>query len=126
MLTNLLKTLIPGEEGLLAITLPLPYPSVYSMLVILSEGGNLYPSQITKKERNPKQFQSLTEIQERGSLLFVGKATQQQSSGTNKMLSSTFDSTKVVVETRNLKADRTEKESEKQNSLVSTNSCSYG
>ena len=31
----------------------------------------------------------------------------------------------VVVETRNLKADRTEKESEKQNSLVSTNSCSY-
>ena len=41
------------------------------------------------------------------------------------MLSSTFDSTKVVVETRNLKADRTEKESEKQNSLVSTNSCSY-
>ena len=90
------------------------------------QSSEAVPSQVTKKERNPKQFQSLTEIQERGSLLFVGKATSQQSSGTNKMLSSTFDSTKVVVETRNLKADRTEKESEKKNSLVSTNSCSYG
>ena len=41
LVANLLQTLRPGDEGLLAITLPLPYASVSSMLAILSAGGNL-------------------------------------------------------------------------------------
>ena len=41
LLANLLQTLRPGEEGLLAITLPLPYLSVSSMLSNLGDGGNL-------------------------------------------------------------------------------------
>ena len=41
LLTELLHTLKPSEEGILAISLPLPYTSVSSMLTILSEGGNL-------------------------------------------------------------------------------------
>ena len=40
-LAELLRTLKPSEEGILAISLPLPYTSVSSMLTILSEGGNL-------------------------------------------------------------------------------------
>ena len=42
LLANLLiQTLRPGDDGLLAITLPLPYSSISSMLASLSEGGNL-------------------------------------------------------------------------------------
>ena len=40
LLARLLQTLKPAEEGLLAISLPLPYTTVSSMLAILSEGGN--------------------------------------------------------------------------------------
>ena len=96
LLANLLQTLRPGEEGLLAVTLPLPYPSVSSMLAILSEGGNLdhleeaaqllgfgnkmmsassAPSQVTKEERNPKHFQRRTEILEGSSLVIVNKSS---------------------------------------------------
>ena len=138
MLANLLQTLRPGEEGLLAITLPLPYASVSSMLAILGEGGNLdhlgeaaqmlvfgntssAPSQVPTKEGNPKNFQRMTEIPEGGSLVIVGKASQQ--SGTNKMLfGSTF--TKVPVEKRNpgaLHKSHSTDESSDQRSLVSTN-----
>ena len=40
-LADLLRTLKPSEEGILAISLPLPYTLVSSMLTILGEGGNL-------------------------------------------------------------------------------------
>ena len=40
LLATLLQTFKPAEEGLLAISLPLPYTTVSSMLAILSEGGN--------------------------------------------------------------------------------------
>ena len=141
LLANLLQTLRPGEEGLLAITLPLPYVSVSSMLAILGEGGNLdhlgeaaqllgfsnnmlsagsAPSQIPTKEGNPKNFPRMTEIQEGGSLVIVGTAPKQP--GTNKMLfGSTF--TKVPVEKGNpgtlYKSHSTDKSSD-QHSLVNT------
>ena len=41
LLARLLQTLKPAEEGLLAISLPLPCTTVSSMLAILSEGGNI-------------------------------------------------------------------------------------
>ena len=41
LLADLLQTSRPSEEGILAISLPLSYTSVSSMLTILSEGGNL-------------------------------------------------------------------------------------
>ena len=41
LLARLLQTLKPAEEGLLAISLPLPFTTVSSMLAILSEGGNI-------------------------------------------------------------------------------------
>ena len=143
MLANLLQTLRPGEEGLLAITLPLPYIAVSSMLAILGEGGNLdhlgeaaqmlafdnsklsagfAPSQISTKEGNPKQIQKVTEIPD--SLVIVGKASQQRS-GTNKMFfGSTLVSTKVPVKKRNqgtvYKAQSTDESSE-QHSMIKTN-----
>ena len=141
LLANLLQTLRPGEEGLLAVTLPLPYVSVSSMLAILGEGGNLdhlgeaaqllgfsnnmlsagsAPSQIPTKEGNPKNFPRMTEIQEGGSLVIVGTAPKHP--GTNKMLfGSTF--TKVPVEKRNpgtLHKSHSTDESSDQHSLVNT------
>ena len=144
LLANLLQTLRPGEEGLLAITLPLPYISVSSMLAILGEGGNLdhlgeiaemlvfgnnmlsagsAPSQIPTKEGNPKnQIQKMKEIPEGGSLAIAGKPSQP--SGTNKMLfGSTLVSTKVPVEKRNpgaLHKSHSTDESSDQHSLVNT------
>ena len=123
LLANLLQTLRPGDEGLLAVTLPLPYLSVSSMLAILGEGGNLdhlgeaaqllvgnnkqpagsAPSLVaTKEEGNPKlQFQRMTEVPKKGgSLVIVGHASR-SSGNTNKMLSSTFVSTKVAEKERN-------------------------
>ena len=41
LLANLMQTLRPSDEGLLAVTMLLPYPSVSSMLASLNEGGNL-------------------------------------------------------------------------------------
>ena len=127
LLANLMQTLRPSDEGLLAVTLPLPYPSVSSMLASLSEGGNLdhlgeaaqllignnssAPSQVTTKEGNPKNIQTMAEIP-----VFVDKVS-------HKMLSSTFVSTKAEVEERNQgglhKADSTDELIDDQHSLVS-------
>ena len=41
LLASLFQTLKPAEEGLLAISLPLSYTTVSSMLATLSEGGNI-------------------------------------------------------------------------------------
>ena len=129
LMANLLvQTLRPGDEGLLAVTLPLPFPSVSSMLASLGEGGNLdhlgeaaqllignnssAPSQVTTKEGNLKNFQTMAEIP-----VFVDKVS-------HKMLSSTFVSTKAEVEERNqggvYKADSTNELIDDQHSLVST------
>ena len=128
LMANLLvQTLRPGDEGLLAVTLPLPFPSVSSMLASLGEGGNLDHlgeaaqllggnNKIPTKERNPKKFQGITEIQEGGSLVIVGNASQL--SGTNNVIASTFVSAKVAVDDRN--RDMLLKKESVQHSLVST------
>lgn len=99
LLASLLQHLRPGDEGLLAITLPLPFSSVSSMLTILTEGNNLdplgeaaqlllgsAPSHHTSNEINPKKFQRVTEIEE-----------GERASETNNIMSSAFVSTKVAV-----------------------------
>ena len=93
----LIQILRPGDDGLLAVTLPLPYSSVSSMLASLSEGGNLDHlgeagqllggnSKITTKEGNPKMFQGLMKIQEGGNLDQLGEAAQVLAFGNNELL----------------------------------------
>ena len=122
LLANLLLTLRPGEEGLLAVTLPLPYVSVSSMLATLGEGGNLdqlgeaahvlgfgnnmmsersASSQVTMRKRNAKQIEE--ESKEDKSSLDCVEEDDQQLTGVDNMLSSaSFAPTKVSRNGRNL------------------------
>ena len=99
MLANLLQTLRPGDEGLIAITLPLSYNSVSSMLTILGEGG------------------SLDHLGEAAQLL----SPKTQSINSNSVLASTFAPTKVPVKGRSeIQTSRDNKKSI-QLSLANTN-----
>ena len=120
LLASLLQTLRPGEEGLLAITLPLPYTSVSSMLATLGEGGNLdhlaeaaqmlafgnnmmsassAPSPVTMRKRNAKQVEE--EMLKNRSSLDSVVGVDQQLTGVNHMLSTSFSPTKVSRNGRN-------------------------
>ena len=117
LLANLLQTLRPGEEGLLAITLPLPYVSVSSMLAILGEGGNLdqlgeaaqvlafgnsmmsassASSQVTMRKRNAKQIEE--ELKEDRSRLDCAVEDDQD----NMLSSASLAPTKASRNGRNL------------------------